>query len=179
LLMDAQKQYGDYTRSSVDYQESGSNAPEAAARVRESEAGDDPRWSEYRRFNDNLEEENAHNIAVQAMDQERRSQAATIRQMQLRAAHGPNTMNPVIEMNHEDLAEAHVSHDMPAPRIPMPKKGWPAEPPHYIAAGYPQLPEFKPFEELNWGQASRYTAADFAPPLDESYERLRENAKKQ
>ena len=46
LLLDAEKANNAYEHALVDYRDSGAELPEAAARVRQSDTGEDPRWDE-------------------------------------------------------------------------------------------------------------------------------------
>ena len=175
FLLDAQKKYHDYEHKNLEYDGSGSHLPSSAARGSQpSTAGDDPAWQEPARVTQAMAEEDAHNIADQAMDQERRGQTQTMRQQQL-SSYGPRMVHPTIEAHHRNLEQANVPHPMPAPRPPMTRMSWPFPADQFSAAGHPQAPEFPTFEQLNLGQARRFRQGHPSSSGGETYQQLREN----
>ena len=88
-------------------------------------------------------------------------------------------IHPTVEAHHEDLVQARIPHAMPAHRQPMTVHPWPAPPRQFIAAGHPQAPEFRTFENLNMGQPSRVRPAHLHLDLTEdplSYDQVRSQA---
>ena len=148
LILDAAQKYNDYEAARLDYHNSGAHAPENAAHLRPSDAGNDPGFAEVDRQNQAAEEQDAYELAFEAMNNEHRQQAEATRRQQL-STYGPNRMHPTIEAHHADLEQAHIPHAMPAPRQRMQPYPWPAQPRQMAAAGQPQAPEFRTFENLN------------------------------
>lgn len=178
LILDAAQKYNDYEHSKLDYHSSGAHAPEQAAFQRPSAAGEDPAWQEHDRQNEAREEQDAYDLAFEAMNNEHRAQAREIRKQQL-SSYGPNRMHPTIEAHHPDLEQARIPHAMPAPRAPMVQHPWPAPVRQMAAAGQPQAPEFPTFEHLNMGQPGHLRPANLNLRLSEgplSYDRARDNA---
>ena len=159
LLLDQGHKYSFAEHASLDYQQSGAELPEAAARVRPSEAGDDPAFARVDAHGDRLEQQNAYEVAHAAMMEDQRRTTEFTRSEQLRRSHGPNQMNSVIEASHEHLVEAGVPHEMPAPRLPPLVRSWPAPPPQWACDGQIQAPEFPTFESLNMGQPTDFRTA--------------------
>ena len=174
FLLDAQKKYNDYDARNIEYDGSNGHLPRSAARMGDSEAGNDPAWGEHDRFNAALDHEEAAQIAAKAMDQERKQRANAMRQEQLQV-YGPTMIHPTIEAHHEDLDSQDIPHVAPVPKPNMSSKHWPFPPQEYQAAGYPQPPEFPTFEQLNLGQAKRYKQGKPGSMDSTSYESLRKN----
>jgi len=175
FLLDAQKKYHDYQQEDLDYDHSGSHLSSAAARgSKPSTAGDDPAWQEHDRFNRRLEEQNAYELAFEAMNQEHREQANNIRRQQL-STYGPSMVHPTLEAHDRDLEDQNIPHPAPVPRPTMPRMSWPASHNEYIAAGHPQAQEFPTFEQLNMGQAHRYRPGRPGSMDGQSYQTMRRN----
>ena len=178
LILDAAQAYNDWEAAKIDDRTSGDHAPEMAAHLRLSEAGNDPMFHEIARQNEAADEQDAYELAFQAMNAEHRAQAAAIRRQQL-STYGPNMIHPTVEAHHEDLVQARIPHAMPARRQPMAPYPWPAAPRQLIAAGQPQAREFRTFENLNMGQPSRVRPARLHLDLTEdplSYDQVRSQA---
>lgn len=178
LILDAAQKYNDWEAAKIDYRNSGAHAPESVVHTQPSEAGNDPMFQEVDRQNQAADEQDAYELALEAMNAEHRQQAQAIRQQQL-STYGPNRMNPTIEAHHPDLEQARVAHAMPAPRQRMVPYPWPAPPMQMAAAGQPQAPEFPTFENLNMGQPARVYPAHLRLRLSEdplSYDQVRSQA---
>jgi hypothetical protein len=176
FLLDQSLKYNDYEHLRLDYQSSGAQLPEEAARVTPSAAGEDPAFAAHERFNDGLHEQDAYETAFEAMNAEHRQQTAELRREQL-SSYGPVRGHWAVEAHHQDLQDAGVPHRAPLPRAPMQRMPWPAAHQQYVATGQPQAPQFRPLEELNFGQQRRHQpTAQSHTEAGQTYERLRENA---
>ena len=175
FLLDAANKFHDHQQQDLEYNQSGSHLPSAAARGSQPcVAGDDPAWKEHDRFNDALDQETAHDLAMKAMDQEKQQQTENMRRQQL-SSYGPSMVHPTLEAHHRDLEEQNVPHPAPIPKLSMAKASWPAAHQQYIADGLPQAPEFPTFEQLNLGQDKRYRQGLPGSMETQSYESLRRN----
>ena len=174
LILDAEQRYQDYEAAAVDYKRSGAELPEAAARARPSDAGEDPAWNEIHEQGDRMEAQSAYESAFDLMNQEHQRETEATRREQLRRGYGPNRMHPVIEATHEELVEAGVPHYIAEPREPLPRRVWHTPPPQFAAAGQPQATEFRTFEQLNMGQPANFRTATLSPAQNATYERMRE-----
>jgi hypothetical protein len=175
LLLDAANNLHDHQQKDLRYDAEGNFLPSAAARGSQpSVAGDDPAWKEHDRFNEALDQEEAHNLAMKAMHQEKQAQTASLRQQQL-SSYGPSMVHPTLEAHHRDLEDKNVPHPAPIPKLSMAKASWPSTNREYIAAGQPQAPEFPTFEQLNMGQDKRYKHGLPGSMNKQSYETLRKN----
>jgi hypothetical protein len=177
LILDAERKYQDYEHASIDYKQSGAHLPEAAARVRSSDAANDPAWDEIPRHHERMEAHDAYEAAFEAMNAEHREREAVQRRQTLHQMYGANGMHPVIEAEHSELDEADVPHNMPAPRPAPPRQSYRAPPKAFVAAGQPQAPEFPSFERLNMREPARFAEARISPSEARTYERLREDAR--
>ena len=122
LLLDAGKKFEEVEGAAHQYRESGAELPEAAARVRPSDAGQDPMFDRIDDHHDRMQQNKAYELASVMQHQRRQQQTAENRREQLRLSYGPNKMNSVIEAHHDELEEVSVPHVMPAPRLPPPVK---------------------------------------------------------
>ena len=173
LILDAEQKYNDYQHALIDYRQSGAEAPESAAQVRDSAAGHDASFDDIARQHHEHELIQAHQIAAETLRHERKAQASYDRRDYLHAAYGANRMHPVVEASHGELAEAGVPHAMPAPRPPPRPKSFRAPPQELAAVGQPQAPEFQTFEHLNQGQPANVYASKLTPSQNLSYEQIR------
>ena len=174
LILDAEQKFHDYEHAAIDYRQSGAELPEAAARVRPSDAGDDPAWQHIHEHGDRLEQQHAYETAFELMNQEHQQETRETRHEQLRLTYGPSHMNPVVQASHDELEEAGVGHFMPGPREPPPRRVWHTPHDQLVAAGQPQAPEFPSFERLNMGQPANFRASTLTPSQNMTYERARE-----
>ena len=174
FLLDAQKKYNDFDSRNIEYDSSNAAVPRSAARMGDSEAGNDPAWGEHDRFNSALDHEEAARVAAKAMDAERKKRANQMRSEQLQA-YGPTLIHPTIEAHHEDLESQNIPHVAPVPKPTMASESWPFPPQEFQAAGYPAHPEFPTFEQLNLGHAKRYKQGKPGAMDATSYESLRKN----
>jgi hypothetical protein len=174
LILDAQARSNDYEHAVLDYRQSGAQLNEAAARVRPSDAGEDPMFDELDRQHHEREAREAFHTAQAAAQEEAARNAAEARSEHLRHAYGPNRMDPMVEASHEELAEAGVPHAMPGPRIAPASTRGHAPPPMYSSAGQPQAPEFPSFEVLNQGQPPDLRRGNLRPSQNLTYEQARD-----
>ena len=179
FILDAEQKYNNHEKAAIDYRQSGAELPEAAAQVRPSEAGDDPAFQRVHTQGQQMEQQDAYEVAQAAMHEDRKQQTELTRNEQLSRSYGPNHMNPVVEASHEQLVEAGVPHQMPAPRIPAPIRSWPAPPPQYVCDGQLQAPEFPTFESLNMGQPTNFKTATLTPAQNMTYEQARRLVREQ
>ena len=98
LILDAAQKYNDWEAAKIDYRNSDNHAPEAAAHLRPSEAGNDPVFEEVGRQTDAADEQDAYELAFDAMNNEHRQQAEATRREQL-GTYCPNRMHLTIEAN--------------------------------------------------------------------------------
>ena len=176
LLLDAGKKFEEVEGAAHQYRASGTELPEAAARVQPSSLGQDPMFNRIDDHNDRMHQNEAYEMASLMKKQSRQQQTAETRREQLRLSYGPNKMNPVIEAHHDQLEEADVPHAMPAPRLPPPVKAWKTPPLQYAAAGQVQAPEFPTYEMLNLGEVADIKSAKLRRNEAMTYERIREFA---
>ena len=175
FLLDAADKFHDYQQQDLEYDQSGAQLPSAAARGAEpSTAGRDEAWKKHDEFNISLSHQEALDLANQAMEGERRQQAASTRRQQL-SSYGPSTVHPTLEAHHQDLEYPGVPHPAPVPKLTMPRVAWPTQPSEYIADGQPQAREFPTFEQLNLAQDSRYKHGKMVQGQNQNYQQLREN----
>jgi hypothetical protein len=174
LILDAEAKFQDYEHASIDYKQSGAHLPESAARVRPSDAGQDPSFDEIHRHGDAMEAQHAYETAFDVMNQEHRRQTEETRRQQLGATYGANRMDPTVEANHDELEEAGVDHAMPAPRIAPVIRIWRAPNGQFASAGQPQAREFPSFEVLSMGQPATVRAASLTPSQNMTYEQARD-----
>jgi hypothetical protein len=176
LILDAEAKYQDYEAASIAYKQSGAHLPEAAARVRPSDAAYDDTFDELDRQGEAQAHQHAYETAFELMNEEHRRETADLRSQQLGAIYGADTMNPVIAANHDDLEEAGVSHFMPAARLPPVNRGYSHPPQQFAAAGRPQFPELPAFQTLNMGQPATLRQGNLSRAENMTYERVRDLA---
>ena len=173
LILDAEKKYNDYEIAGLEYKNSGAELPEAAARVRPSDAAHDDTFDQIDRHHERTREHAAYEQAFDLFNQEAQARTNAHRTEQLRSAHGVNLTHPVVEAAHDELLEAGVPHHMPAPREAMPRRVWHTPPEQFAAAGHPQAPEFTDFRVLNMGDPASVRATTLTPSENRTYEQLR------
>ena len=149
LILDAEKANNDYEHARIDYRDSGAELPEAAARVRPSDAGHDPAWDEIEHHHGRMDAQEAYEHAFDMANHRSREHAHAQQYEHLRLTHGSNRMHPMISAHHAQLQEAGVRHNMPAHRMEPPHGRYRAPPPTWDAHGHPHNREFPTFEQLN------------------------------
>ena len=149
LILDAEKANNDYEHARIDYRDSGAELPEAAARVRPSDAGIDTQWDELGHHHGRMEAQEAYEHAFDMANEADQWHADRMRYEHHRLTHGPNRMHPMISAHHGQLEEAGVRHNMPAHRMEPPHGRYRAPPHTWDAHGHPHHPEFHTFEQLN------------------------------
>ena len=174
LILDANEQAAGYDRRAIEYDLNAGKLPQYAAKVHPSQAGSDPTFDHIDQHHENMQQQQAYEVAHAAQEEGHRQETAAVRDQQLRAIHHPNNMNPTIEANHDELEEAGMPHDMPAPGLPPLRRGWPAPHEQMVSAGQPQAKEFTPFEVLNMGQPANVRKATLNISQNMTYERMRE-----
>ena len=176
LILDAEKQNHDFEHAHIDFQQSGHELPEAAARVRPSDAGGDPVFPQIHAHGEAMDARQAHDTATQLMEIERRRQTEHNRSHVLYSTHGPNLGDPTIQAAFDELDEAQAYHTKPAAR-PHPIKSYYLEPPgQWASAGQPQAPEFTPWGALNLGEPHTVRTGEITLGHATGYDRLRESA---
>ena len=174
LILDAEEKYQNYERQAIDYRLAGADAPESAARVHGSDAGQDPTFATIDAHHRKMEEHEAIDTAHRLLHEEESRKTAANRREILSQSHAPNKTNPVIEAEHDELDVAGVEHYMPMPRSLAPKAHFTKPLPQFAAGGHPQAPEFKSFEQLNMGVPDNFLAATMSRSQAMTYERLRD-----
>ena len=159
LILDAAQKYNDYEHMAINYRQSGAAAPEMAAHLQPSANGADEVWNRVEQQNQNMQEQDAYELAFEAMNNEHRREAQAIRHQQL-SSYGVDQIHPTVEAHHEDLQQASVAHTAPVPRPQMQPQSWPAPPMQWATSAVPQAPEFRTFENLNMGQPSHLRPAN-------------------
>jgi len=109
------------------------------------------------------------------MEQQQRQEAAALR-MQHFAGYAPNVGHWTIEAHHDELEQAGVDHDAPAPRPKLTRTSLPAPVVLPVEANHlGRTRPFPTFDELNYGRLRPWRPVRPAP-VATSYERLREQA---
>jgi hypothetical protein len=176
FLLEQAKRFHDAQRKDLEYDESGAQLPAAVERgAQSSMAGTDDVWSRHEEFNNNLNAEEARQVADHALAAKQRQQANQMRRKQL-GAYGPTAGHWTVDAHDKDLEDRGIPHAAPTPKLAMPAGKWRSAPNEYIADGQPQATEFPTFEQLNMGQDARYKLGRPAPlDVNKNYQQLREN----
>ncbi len=174
LILEAEEKYQNYERAAIDYRQTGTDAPESAARVRESDAAGDRTFDHIDDHHRRMEEHEAIETSHLLMQEHESRKTAANRREILRRSHAPNRTDPTVEMEHEELEIAGVPHYMPMPRTLPPKAGFTRPLAQFMAGGQPQAPEFTPFQQLNMGQPDNVRAATLSTSQNMTYERMRD-----
>ena len=124
-----------------------------------------------------MEAHDAYEAAFEAMNSEHRAREVGERKQTLHQMYGANLMHPVIEGETDELDEADVPHNLPAPRAAPRRYSHKMPPREFVAAGQPQAREFPTFERLNLGQPATIAEARISPAEARTYERLREDVR--
>ena len=184
FMLDAAKKYHDHEHLKLDYDSSGAQLPQRAAMVSPSADGEDNTWQNIADHTQRVEEQDAYEIAFEAMNAEHRQQAATMRAQNLAAAHAPSVGHWFIDSNHQDLEEVGVEHDAPPHPPPLQNTRLPA--PVQLPAAGGQIGLLRPLptlEFLNTGQPRSFRESRLGNILEgssssaaSSYDRTRNNA---
>ena len=174
LILDASERAMGYDRDAIEYDYAAGKLPQYAAKVGPSSAGEDTAFNHIDQHHENMQHQQAYEVADAAMKECQRQETAAVRDQQLRAIHHPNGMNPTIEANQHELEEAGAPHDMPAPGLAPLRRGWPIAHEQMVAAGQPQAKEFTPFEVLSMGQPANVRQATLTISQNMTYSRMRD-----
>lgn len=176
-ILDAEKLYNDYQHATLNFRESKADMPEAAARVRESDAGQDASFGAMDEQRHSHEfQQMSRNVQAAAVRQERQAamnrRADTFRRLQ----HGRGA--PMIDAEHDELEAANVEH-FHFGRVVGRHEGR-TEAYHEApqADGFPAQPQFTDFRVQNLGQSVSAAARGYqgADGIDESYAAMRAEA---
>ena len=182
FMLDAAKKFNDYEHLKLDYDSSGAHLPQRAAMTHPSADGEDPMWQDIEDHHQRMDEQDAYDLAFEAMNAEHRQNAAQMRAQNLSTTHSLSTGHWFIGSHHEDLEETGVEHDAPMPRpAPLPHARYPA--PVELPAASGQIGLLRPFptfEFLNTGQPRTLRETRLGNILESSssssYDRLRNSA---
>lgn len=206
FMIDMARRYNDTEHLKLDYDQSDSRLPRAAAMVTPAVEGGDPTWDRMRGTSDAAEEHDFIEHGFAELEAERRRQAEQQRRYLL-AAQAAAAFTPALYFigdHHEELEEAGVEHDAPAALPTFPElEDVPLATPIVLPAAANHvgaLTQFPTFEELNYtaGNIPWYAAgpepensSDYGPvrrsrnpifriePHDSGYERMRDSAREQ
>ena len=178
LMLDAAKKYNDYEHLALDYDGSGAHLPQRAAMVAPAEQ-DEEVWGNIASYTQRLQDHNEYKVAAEMVRAEKRQKAAALRAQHL-ATYAPMAGHWTIDAHHKELEAAGVEHDAPVVRPKLTRTRLPEPLGLPVEAGHlGKLRPFPTFEELNYGQPSRWNAGHARTPSSSSYERLREQAQPQ
>lgn len=156
-LADAAAKTADYEHALLDYRQSGAALPEHAARVRSSDAGDDPVFESMGQQAAARDDMDDYERVLEQANRDRLSQARAERHEHHYHAYRTSTGSPVVHASHEELRQAGVPHYHIGERMPPPvPTAYGYQPP---MGGYPQPRGFPDFASLNMGQPHRFTPA--------------------
>jgi hypothetical protein len=172
-LMESAKKYTDRERALLEYRASGGELPEGAAADGPSPAGQDDTFARIERHHEAMQDQAAVEEAKKTLKKQREEKTKQARAEHLRAAYGPNKMDPMIEAHHEQLEEAGVGHFMAKIQTMPPRRAFQAPPEQMVSAGFPQVPEFPTFEALNRGEVDVRPMSSVAQSKNMTYERVR------
>jgi hypothetical protein len=177
-MLDMARRYRDYEHLQLDYDQSGAKLPRSVAMQEPAEEGDDPAWEDMMQATQRADEQDAYELAFDAMEAEHRRQAFQQRAEELAALHLPTMGHWYIGENHGDLQEAGVEHTAPITVPHVETRPLPA--PVLLPNAGGQVGALRPFptfQELNSGQprSLRHPIVR-VNPQDQGYERLRANA---
>lgn len=175
-ILDAEKLYNDYQHATLNFRESKAEMPEAAARVRESDAGQDASFEamdEQRHSHDF--EQVSRNVRDAAVRQERK--AAMDRRVELFRGLQHGRGAPMIDAEHDELEAANVEH-FHFGRVVGRHEGLTTHHEAPQADGLPAQPQFTEFRVQNLGQSVSAAARGYqgANGVDESYAAMRARA---
>lgn len=178
-ILDAEKLYNDYQHATLNFRESKAEMPEAAARVRESDAGQDTSFEAMDEQRHSHEFEQVSRNVKTMMKRQRQELALTrrreslMRHMEYHFKRGV----PIIQAEHEELEAAGVSHFRIGTRPKMQARP-PISHEAQQADGFPAQPQFTEFRVQNLGQSVSAAARGYqgAEGIDESYAAMRAQA---
>ena len=180
FMIDTARKFNEYEHLKLDYDQSDSRLPSAAAMVTPAAEGQDPAWERMRVASQDAEDHDFIEQGFAELEAEARREAERQRRHQL-ATQVAAAFTPTLYFigdHHEELEEAGVEHD-PPPTFPVLQNNpLPAPLTIPVAAGHlGALTQFRPFEELNYGPVRPRRNPIFrVQPNDSGYERLRDSA---
>ena len=180
-MIDMARRYNDTEHLKLDYDQSDSRLPRAAAMVTPAVEGEDPAWDRMRGASDAADEHDFIQQSFDELEAAARREAAHQRRYRL-AQQAAAAFTPTLYFigdHHDELEEAGVEHDPP---ITFPElEDVPIARPIVLpaAAGHVgALTQFPTFEDLNLGPARRNPIFRIQP-RDSGYERMRDSAREQ
>jgi len=182
-MIDMAKRYNETEHLKLDYDQSESRLPRAAAMVTPAVEGEDTEWARMREASDAADENDFIEQSFAELEAAARREAAHQRRYQL-AQQAAAAFTPALFFigdHHDELEEAGVERDPP---LTFPElEDVPIARPIVLpaAAGHVgALTQFPAFEELNYGPARQPRNPIFRiQPRDSGYERMRDSAREQ
>ena len=175
-LLDLEAKYHDYEHDAINYKKTGHELPESAARLRRSDAGQDPMFDVMHAQGHAVDAEYAHETAIDRMNEEHRRIAEENRSRVLGSHYGPIRGHPTVEASRHELDEALVPYTMYAPRPHVESTSWLAPVGRMAAAGQPQALYLRSFEQLNGMAPDTYVAGSLSRSQATTYEQVRDSA---
>ena len=175
-LLDLEAKYHDYEHDAINYKKTGHELPESAARLRRSDAGQDPMFDVMHAQGHAVDAEYAHETAIDRMNEEHRRIAEENRSRVLGSHYGPIRGHPTVEASRHELDEAMVPYTMYAPRPHIESTSWLAPVGRMAAAGQPQALYLRSFEQLNGMVPDTYVAGSLTRSQATTYEQVRDSA---
>ena len=175
-LLDLEAKYHDYEHDAINYKKTGHEQPESAARLRRSDAGQDPMFDVMHAQGHAVDAEYAHETAIDRMNEEHRRLAEENRSRVLGSHYGPIRGHPTVEASRHELDEAMVPYTMYAPRPHIESTSWLAPVGRMAAAGQPQALYLRSFEQLNGMVPDTYVAGSLTRSQNTTYEQVRDSA---
>ena len=182
FMVDTARRYHDAEHLKLDYDQSGSRLPKAAAMVAPAVEGEDPAWNRMRGTSDAADERDFIEQGFAELEAEARREAAHQRRYQL-AAQAAAAFTPTLFFigdHHEELEEAGIEHDPP---LTFPQlEDVPIATPIVLppSAGHlGALTQFPTFDELNGPMRQHRNPIFRIQPRDSGYERMRDTARGQ
>ena len=180
-MIDMARRYNETEHLKLDYDQSDSRLPRAAAMVTPAVEGEDTEWDRMRGTSDAADEHDFIKQSFAELEAAARREAAHQRRYQL-AQQAAAAFTPTLYFigdHHDELEEAGVEHDPP---LTFPElEDVPIARPIVLpaAAGHVGgLTQFPTFEELNYGPVRHPRNPIFRiQPNDSGYERLRDSAR--
>ena len=183
FMIDMARRYNDHEHMKLDYDQSESRLPQAAAMVAPAAEGQDQSWQRVREASQAADEHDFIEQGFRDLEAEARQEAARQRRQQLanQAAAAFTPAHFFIGDHHDELEEAGVEHEPPLTFPALTDAPLPA--PVVLPAAGGQigaLTQFPTFEELNYGPVRQRRNPIFRiQPHDSGYERMRDSARGQ
>jgi hypothetical protein len=153
FMLDAANRYNDYEHMRLDYDQSGAQAPSAAALAQPAPEGDDPVWYDVAETTERAEDHDYVADGFARVWERLRNDAAAEGAAILRqqAARALMPQRWFIGDNHEDLELAGVEHEPPHPLLDEePARRHVAAVPMAIANGHAAVSHFRRAEHAWW-----------------------------